>query len=1708
MTFLPNGTALSGTSSNGQYPALKSEVLQPTVAPAIVPVTPDIPERLYALLPGIYRLRDAAQGEQLRAFLAIIESELRSIEGDMETLYENWFIETCEDWVVPYIGDLLAVRDLNAASPRQFGQERRAYVANTLFYRQRKGTTPVLEQLARDITGWGARAVESLQLVATTQNINHLRSQSRTVLLRPPHPEYRLATPFETAVAYTTQIRPSRGDRVRYNPTSVALYLWQLQTYQIENATPRAVKALDAESQGYCFTFNPLGNDRIPLFNLPQTEAELTTLAQEENVSGILTRELLRKLLETSPNRLPIQVRVNDRPQLFEVADLSEWKSPALLAIDPECGRLKFQTDELPQNITVTYVEGFSGDVGAGTYERFDAITEQPPVPGQMTWRVHSSKELAATVKTWNQYARKWQHCYDLVNFPVARLVMKGESIEPSDRIEPPPMQAGILHGLQPIARQGEIDCAIAPGVAIDRQGQTIQVNARHCVNVGCYPNQTILLAIAHLSWQPYWKIRAIPQQNGEYDRAAGEIPLVELEIDANGRIARSRTSVREAFQPGFIGGFKVSILSNKDNKVVSLSPSPDAFAVNRNGQKIRLDRVTALTLPSQPPQTMLIFIAPSKSLEVGKLDFVPDTERVIIELQGNHTFTRNLALQIPAEKRLYLVASNGDRPHLLGNITLRGTATPATENGGDFFLEGLLVEGRLTIAPGNLQRLTISNSTLVPAMGGLVAQKAEYEIFDENSDDVTLLALLMYSLTLLRRLLRTGLADNELTVPERILQMAQIAQQQIVTLFEGILYVWQRSHCLPEETQEDEDEEDAASGWAICQPPDEPLNLDEDNSCLTIRIDRSICGAIDLADTVPTLSIAESILSSSLEAMGADVDIQKSTLFGAVCARTLEAEASIFGERITVTRRQIGCLRFCYVPAGSQTPRRYRCQPDLLLAQQIEEPPAAIAALAIHPVTYQIFAGTTNGVLQFLAASEQWVPLHGGREPLNVTALLPIAFPGAGSVSGNRNSTRLTGSQTLFTQELQPGDRIFVLDRELMVQQINSDAELTLDRPLSSDVPLGTSFAIDMLFAGTADGKLFCITPLLKSGMGTVSITGLQDDGRIVVTGCGTNFIAALIGGSLTIANQTRTIISVETESRLTIELAFDEDIANETYLLEASGESTPKLGNGTVSSTRDRTLVVGCHTRFHQEVEIGDELLLVDTDGVIVASRTIVAIESDTVLKVDTPLEDNAITQSFLLRRLVWMPVATEMFPQLNTRINALLHFQNPGTGTITSTSEQITGQKTQFTKDFEVGGSLSIQTPSSAIQTRKITEILSDTQLKINAPFNTDLTQQTDYIATGILAATSGNGIIRSTDGGQRWQAANQGLTNLDVRAIAYHSGNLFAGTFGSGVFRSSDRGLTWTGGDPIDPEIRQTGLAVPTIASFAINPLNQDIFAGTTGGVFCSSDLGDRWTFVNQGLPHSTITALTSFVQAGTGTISSRNTTVTGSGTRFQAELQVGDTLILNGQTRTIRQISSDPVVQQLALNDAFDPDLPAGTEFQQFILLAGTTDGTVYRSTSNGKTWRTIAKLTNTEISTFALQPSLNAPILFAGTKLGSIYRSQPTEMPRGERWNAINNGIPGIELTLLLIDRIQPRFTSERYGEPTYAQLSTICPREIRTGAEDGSEMGAFNFLKQPQREANLQASLKEYLRFGLQADILYSSYRLNTTLDNSEFAS
>src|SRR5947209_16842843 len=143
-------------------------------------------ETLYNLLPAIYRIRDLEQSGDvlpisdlrsnvdkdkpklpLQALLKVIVEQVAIFEENLAQLYDDQFIETCAEWVIPYIGDLVGARGIY--TPPGSGLSQRAEVANTLRYRRRKGTVAVLEELAANVTRWPAHAVEFFQRLVTTQ---------------------------------------------------------------------------------------------------------------------------------------------------------------------------------------------------------------------------------------------------------------------------------------------------------------------------------------------------------------------------------------------------------------------------------------------------------------------------------------------------------------------------------------------------------------------------------------------------------------------------------------------------------------------------------------------------------------------------------------------------------------------------------------------------------------------------------------------------------------------------------------------------------------------------------------------------------------------------------------------------------------------------------------------------------------------------------------------------------------------------------------------------------------------------------------------------------------------------------------------------------------------------------------------------------------------------------------------------------------------------------------------------------------------------------------------------------------------------------------------------------------------------------------------------------------------------------------------------
>src|SRR5437764_200799 len=114
--------------------------------------TPRVP--LFARLPEIYRTRDAEQTPpgQLQAYLSLVENALSALHANIESLYHDFFIDTCDDWVIPYLADLVGTSHLSG-DPRTLRMD----VADTIALRRRKGTLGAIERLCSDLTGWAAR---------------------------------------------------------------------------------------------------------------------------------------------------------------------------------------------------------------------------------------------------------------------------------------------------------------------------------------------------------------------------------------------------------------------------------------------------------------------------------------------------------------------------------------------------------------------------------------------------------------------------------------------------------------------------------------------------------------------------------------------------------------------------------------------------------------------------------------------------------------------------------------------------------------------------------------------------------------------------------------------------------------------------------------------------------------------------------------------------------------------------------------------------------------------------------------------------------------------------------------------------------------------------------------------------------------------------------------------------------------------------------------------------------------------------------------------------------------------------------------------------------------------------------------------------------------------------------------------------------------
>lgn len=383
--------------------------------------TPRLP--LYERLPEIYRLRDAEQSPpgQLAAYLGLIDEVLRAVRDDTEGLYHNLFIETCDDWVIPYLGDLLGTSHL-AGDPWTL----RADVARTVRLRRRKGTLGAVESLVHALSGWAAHAVELRERLCWNQHPNHQRPDAGgvpigeqpadrgqpvrggTVNLRDPARLALLDGPFDP-FAHVVDVKPPGSGP---NLPTLAVYLWRLRDFLVQASRPRLhepVVALAPASAGDAafavrFDLHPLG-DPLIVFNRYgfRADDDPPDLAHVDAVPGPMPAA---RLTTGSPAANPeayVQVQFHgagrpdgvDAPGLtihlpdvapltgtqwrFRGANLCAWETPLQpplraheIAIDPVRGRLvvgvaDLATQAVPvrDGLLASVAYGTSGAIGA-----------------------------------------------------------------------------------------------------------------------------------------------------------------------------------------------------------------------------------------------------------------------------------------------------------------------------------------------------------------------------------------------------------------------------------------------------------------------------------------------------------------------------------------------------------------------------------------------------------------------------------------------------------------------------------------------------------------------------------------------------------------------------------------------------------------------------------------------------------------------------------------------------------------------------------------------------------------------------------------------------------------------------------------------------------------------------------------------------------------------------------------------------------------------------------------------------------------------------------------------------------------------------------------------------------------------------------------------------------------------------------------------
>jgi len=348
-------------------------------------------DRLWALLPEVYRAADSGDPDAkgpLRELCNRIGVQMAIVRRSIDQTWDDQSIESCRDWVVPYIADLLATNLVSGLDARG----RRLEVANTIFYRRRKGTLLILEKIARDTSGWDAHVVEffrrlartrhgldpqiglpsagddplgarRLQLAAGLAGTHSQTPAGGTANLRNAFAAKESGTAFDEFF-HTPDVRLGSGAVGWYNIPRLGVFLWRLYSFPQTAEDPNDLLSVPVAGTGArsnCFVFDPTGRS-VPLFATTGSD-----------MPGPIPQALLPDVYSTTDGST-IDMRSagvfhTGTDTLVKLSDVSIW---------PEFGRFSMAANP---DLRVWYHYGFSSRLGAGAYDR-RPFGDAAPAPG------------------------------------------------------------------------------------------------------------------------------------------------------------------------------------------------------------------------------------------------------------------------------------------------------------------------------------------------------------------------------------------------------------------------------------------------------------------------------------------------------------------------------------------------------------------------------------------------------------------------------------------------------------------------------------------------------------------------------------------------------------------------------------------------------------------------------------------------------------------------------------------------------------------------------------------------------------------------------------------------------------------------------------------------------------------------------------------------------------------------------------------------------------------------------------------------------------------------------------------------------------------------------------------------------------------------------------------------------------------------------